>query len=77
MYGGLKLVAKDFLYSEQQGLEIKQVHTLLLWELGGNRLDLLSYSDRHIMKMGSWKSKTFLEYTREELGSFFTWMSSQ
>ena len=29
------------------------------------------------MKMGRWKSKTFLEYIREELGSFSTGMSRQ
>ena len=36
---------------------------------------MAGYTDRQIMKMGRWETKTFLEYVREELGCFSSGMS--
>jgi hypothetical protein len=73
--GEIKLAAKELLYPEQRGIEVRQVDTHSLRGGGANALHLSGYSDRQIMKMGRWKSKAFLEYIREELGSFSAGMS--
>ena len=75
--GAIKSAATALKYPEQRGIGINQVDTHSLRGGGANALHLAGYSDRQIMKMGRWKSKTFLEYIREELGSFSTGMSRQ
>jgi hypothetical protein len=75
--GAIKAAASALKYPEQRGIGINQIDTHSLRGGGANALHLAGYSDRQIMKMGRWKSKTFLEYIREELGSFSTGMSRQ
>ena len=41
-----------------------------------NALHLSGYSDREIMKMGRWRSATFMEYISEQLSAFTKGMST-
>ena len=54
---------------------MERVDTHSLRSGGANALSLSGYSDWQIMKMGWWKSATFMEYIREELACFSEGMS--
>ena len=71
----LKAAAVTLNYETTRGISEDFVDTHSLRSGGANALHLAGYSDRQIMKMGRWKSKTFLEYIREELGCFSSGMS--
>ena len=71
----LKDAAEELHYPFMRGIDINQVDTHSLRCGGANALHLAGCSDRVIMKMGRWKSKTFLEYIREELGNFSSGIS--
>ena len=71
----VKNAAEELKYPDARNIEVDQVDTHSLRAGGANALHHAGYSDRQIMKMGRWKSKTFLEYIREELGIFSEGMS--
>ena len=71
----IKAAAKTLRYEEVRGIREEDVDTHSLRSGGANALHMAGYSDRQIMKTGRWKSKTFLEYIREELGCFAEGMS--
>ena len=75
MREGIKAAAETLCYPETRGIEIDDVDTHSLRGGGANALHMAGYTDRQIMKMGRWKTKTFLEYIREELGCFSSGMS--
>ena len=64
----VKKAAEELCYPEDRNIEVDQVDTHSLRMGGANALSLAGYSDRQITKMGRWKSATFLEHIREELG---------
>jgi len=70
----LKFAAKQLNYAER-GIPIDRIDTHSLRSGGANALSLAGYSDRAIMKMGRWKSKTFLEYISSQLSEFSQGMS--
>ena len=61
-------VAKD--YESFRGIPTSRIDTHSLRAGGANALHLSGYSDREIMKMGRWRSATFMEYISEQLDSF-------
>ena len=71
----IKAAAKTLRCEEVRGIREEDVDTHALRSGGANALHMAGYSDRQIMKTGRWKSKTFLEYIREELGCFAEGMS--
>ena len=71
----LKLAAAALDYPSRKGLPIERIDTHSLRIGGANALSLSGYSDRQIMKMGRWRSATFLEYIRESLDEFSAGMS--
>ena len=71
----IKAAAVTLNYPETRGIKIDNVDTHSLRGGGANALHMTGYTDRQIMKMGRWKTKTFLEYIREELGCFSSGMS--
>lgn len=75
MRKNLKLAATALKYPEERGIPVEKVDTHSLRIGGANALSLAGYSDRQIMKMGRWKSQTFLEYVRDELHCFAAGMS--
>mmetsp|Transcript_36829 Transcript_36829/g.82805 ORF Transcript_36829/g.82805 Transcript_36829/m.82805 type:complete len:416 (-) Transcript_36829:347-1594(-) len=70
----LKFAAKQLNYPER-GIPIDRIDTHSLRCGGANALSLAGYSDRAIMKMGRWQSKTFLEYISSQLSEFSQGMS--
>ena len=66
--GGVAEAAEELRYPEDRNIEVDQVDTHSLRMGDANALSLAGYSDRQITKMGRWKSATFLEHIREELG---------
>ena len=62
-------------YEGTRNIPVDRVDTHSLRSGGANALSLSGYSDRQIMKMGRWKSATFMEYIREELACFSEGMS--
>ena len=72
----LKVAAAVLDYDAGKGIPIERVNTHSLRGGGANALSLSGYSDRQIQKMGRWKSATFMEYIREELGCFSEGMST-
>ena len=60
---------------EERGIPTNRVDTHSLRAGGANALALSGYSDREIMKMGRWRSATFMEYISEQLSSFSKGMS--
>ena len=72
----LKAAATVLDYEEDRGISPNEIDTHSLRSGGANALHLAGYTDRQIMKMGRWRSKTFLEYIREELGCFAAGMSA-
>ena len=73
----IKLAAGLLLYPEKKGIPIQRVDTHSFRSGGANALSLSGYTDRHIQKMGRWRSATFLEYIREELACFSQGMSKK
>ena len=73
----IKLAAGLLLYPEKKGIPIQRVDTHSFRSGGANALSLSGYTDRHIQKMGRWRSATFLEYIREELACFSQGMSTK
>lgn len=71
----LKLAATMLDYHTTKNIPIDRVDTHSLRSGGANALSLLGYSDRHIMKMGRWRTATFMEYIREDLSRFSEGMS--
>ena len=71
----LKTAAELLRYGDLRNIDIGYVDAHSLRGGGANTLHAAGFSDRQIMKMGRWKSKTFIEYIREELGHFSTGMS--
>ena len=71
----IKAAAATLRYPETRGIEIDDVDTHSLRGGGANALHMAGYTDLQIMKMGCWKTKTFLEYIREELGCSSSGMS--
>jgi len=62
-------------YDGTHNIPVDRIDTHSLRSGGANTLSLSGYSDRQIMKMGQWKSATFMEYIREELACFSKGMS--
>ena len=73
----LKLAATMLDYPGRKGIPISRVDTHSLRGGGANALALSGYNDRAIMKMGRWKSATFMEYIRDELASYSQGMSKK
>ena len=71
----VKKAAEELRYPKDKNIEVDQVDTHSLRMGDVNALSLAGYSDRQITKMGRWKSATFLEHIREELGIFSAGMS--
>ena len=71
----IKAAAATLRCPETRGIEIDDVDTHSLRGGGANALHMAGYTDHQIIKMGRWKTKTFLEYIREELGCFSSGMS--
>jgi hypothetical protein len=72
----LKWAATELQYPAKKGIPIERIDTHSLRSGGANALSLSGYSDREIMKMGRWRSATFMEYIREELACFSSGMST-
>ncbi|EJK45407.1 hypothetical protein THAOC_35979 [Thalassiosira oceanica] len=72
----LKFAGRVLRYPER-GIPIERIDTHSLRGGGANALSLAGYSDRAIMKMGRWKSKTFLEYISDQLSEFSEGMSKK
>ena len=53
-----------------RGISINPINTYYLRGVGAMTLHLNGYSDRQIMKMGRWRSNTFMEYICEHLDKF-------
>ena len=70
----LKAVAELLKYPDLQSIDINQVDTHSLRRGGANALHAAGFSDRQIVKMERWKSKTFIEYIHKELGHFSSGM---
>jgi len=66
----LKWAATMLDYPSTKGIPIDRIDTHSLRCGGANAMSLAGYSDRHIMKMGRWRSVTFMEYIRDELDGF-------
>ena len=62
-------------YEGTRNIPVDHIDTHSLRSGGANALSLSGYSDRQIMKMGRWKSATFMEYICEELACFSKGMS--
>ena len=62
-------------YEGSRNIPPSRVDTHSLRSGGANALSLSGYSDREIMKMGRWRSATFMEYIREDLACFSEGMS--
>ena len=62
-------------YDGTHNIPVDRIDTHSLRSGGANALSLSGYSDRQIMKMGRWKSATFMEYIRDELACFSKGMS--
>ena len=62
-------------YEGSRNIPVTRVDTHSLRSGGANALSLSGYSDREIMKMGRWRSATFMEYIQEELACFSEGMS--
>ena len=77
MSRGLKLAATMLNYPEEKGIDIERIDTHSLRGGGANALSLAGYKDRQIMKMGRWRSATFMEYISESLATFSAGMSRQ
>ena len=73
---GLKIAADLLDYPAARGIPIDRINTHSLRSGGANALSLAGFSDRHIQKMGRWKSATFMEYIREELHVFSKGMTT-
>ena len=73
---GLKMAATMLNYPSEKNIPIDRVDTHSLRGGGANALALSGYEDREIMKMGRWRSATFMEYIREELACFSAGMSA-
>jgi len=71
----LKTAAIALDYESTRGIPISRIDTHSLRAGGANALHLAGYSDREIMKMGRWRSKTFMEYIQEQLSTFTKGMS--
>jgi hypothetical protein len=71
----LKQAARILDYHSTRGIPVDCVDTHSLRCGGANALLLSGFSDRHIQKMGRWRSATFLEYIRENLSCFSSGMS--
>ena len=74
---GLKLAATMLNYPTEKGIDIERVDTHSLRGGGANALSLAGYKDRQIMKMGRWRSATFMEYISESLACFSEGMSTK
>ena len=72
----LKTAAIALDYESTRGIPISRIDTHSLRAGGANALHLAGYSDREIMKMGRWRSKTFMEYIQEQLSTFTKGMST-
>ena len=72
----LKVAAIALDYEKVRGIPISRIDTHSLRAGGANALHLSGYSDREIMKMGRWRSNTFMEYIQEQLSSFTKGMST-
>ena len=75
MRQNIKWAAGELDYPGARGIHVDRVDTHSLRSGGANALSLSGYSDREIMKMGQWRSATFLEYIREDLACFSAGMS--
>jgi hypothetical protein len=73
----IKMAAALLHYPGKKGIPIQRVDTHSFWSGGANALSLSGYTDRHIQKMGLWRSATFLEYIREELACFSKGMTKK
>lgn len=71
----LKMAAAMLDYPTAKNIPIDRVDTHSLRSGGANALSLSGYEDRQIMKMGRWRSATFMEYIREDLSRFSEGMS--
>lgn len=71
----LKMAATMLNYPTVKNIPVDRVDTHSLRGGGANALSLSGYSDREIMKMGRWRSATFMEYIREDLSRFSEGMS--
>ena len=69
MRDALKIAATELDYP-CRGIPIDRIDTHSLRAGGATALHLAGYNDRHIMKMGRWRSATFMEYIHEELDIF-------
>ena len=71
----LKMAATMLNYPTVKNIPVDRIDTHSLRGGGANALSLSGYSDREIMKMGRWRSATFMEYIREDLSRFSEGMS--
>ena len=71
----LRMAATMLNYPTVKNIPVDRVDTHPLRGGGANALSLSGYSDREIMKMGRWRSATFMEYIREDLSRFSEGMS--
>ena len=71
----LKTAAIALDYESHRGIPISRIDTHSLRAGGANALHLAGYSNREIMKMGRWRSSTFMEYIQEQLSTFTKGMS--
>ena len=75
--GYLKEAAEALNYHETRGIHPNNIDTHSLRAGGANALALSGYSDSQIMKMGRWRSSTFMEYIRDELSEYSKGMATK
>ena len=71
----LKVAAIALDYEQRRAIPVSRIDTHSLRAGGANALHLSGYSNREIMKMGRWRSDTFMEYISEQLDAFTKGMS--